>query len=404
MPVVRREGKSQDLALVGICDFSSKKIEKASKDYNVKFYSEFNEMLDSDIDAVVLANYFHQHAPFAIKAMEAGKHVLSETTPAGTMAEAVMLCEAVEKTGMTYMFAENYPFTKMGLAMKKEFESGSVGNVVFAEGEYIHPIEANHFNKIAPGINHWRNWIPSTYYSTHALAPLMFMTGLKPIRVNALSIANENVSKGTARRNDPLAIILCTMNDGSVFRITGWGTAGGHSVRYRIMGEYGTIESPRQYEGGYFGNGQLNIILNELRESNKENHMYSYTPEWPADSKDAQKSGHGGGDYFMNKMFAEAIRSGTLHCTLMYMTEQQCLQLLYLVGEVRLKVGKPYDIPDFKIRTSREKYQNDLYSLLSQYGLNFDLWFNPSIYGERIPSEDDIQRHLKIHGTLDDLV
>ena len=58
--------------------------------------------------------------------MKAGKHVMTETIPAGTMAEAVALCEAVEETGMTYMFAENYPFTKMGLAMKTEYEAGTI--------------------------------------------------------------------------------------------------------------------------------------------------------------------------------------------------------------------------------------------------------------------------------------
>ncbi len=71
--------------------------------------------------------------------MKAGKHVMSETIPAGTMAETVALCKAVEETGMTYMFEENYPFTKMGLAMKTEYEAGVIGKSIYGEGEYMHP-------------------------------------------------------------------------------------------------------------------------------------------------------------------------------------------------------------------------------------------------------------------------
>ncbi|HRX43260.1 MAG TPA: Gfo/Idh/MocA family oxidoreductase [Clostridia bacterium] len=384
-----KDNNSGQFDLVSICDYSSSKIEKAAKDFNVEFYSDYNDLLDSGIDAVVLANFFHQHTPFAVRAMESGKHVLSETIPAGTMAEAVKLCETVEETRMTYMFAENYPFTKIGLAMKKEFESGTLGDIVYAEGEYIHPIEPAKFNEISPGIDHWRNWIPSTYYSTHSLAPLMFMTGLKPVKVNALSIANDKVSAGTPRRNDPLAIIMCTMDNGSVFRITGWGTAGGHSVRYRLIGEYGTIESPRQHEGGYFGNGQVNITLNELRETGDRPHMYSYSPEWPEDARDAEKSGHGGGDYFMNKIFADSIHSGKSPLFFDVYDGAAMSAVAILGWRSALEGGKPYDIPNFRNKEERDIFRNDHSSPFQSEDKRPDL--PPSIKGERIPSEEDIR-------------
>lgn len=53
------------------------------------------------MDAVVLANYANEHAPFAIKAMRAGKHVFSEVLPVQTIKEAVELIETIEETGMT---------------------------------------------------------------------------------------------------------------------------------------------------------------------------------------------------------------------------------------------------------------------------------------------------------------
>ncbi len=63
------------------------------------------------LDAVVLANYFHEHAPFAVKAFAAGKHVMSECAACHTPAEGVALARAFEAAkDRVYMFAENYPF------------------------------------------------------------------------------------------------------------------------------------------------------------------------------------------------------------------------------------------------------------------------------------------------------
>lgn len=49
------------------------------------------------MDAVVLANYANEHAPFAIKCLNAVKHVYSEVLPVQNMKEAVELIEAIEK-------------------------------------------------------------------------------------------------------------------------------------------------------------------------------------------------------------------------------------------------------------------------------------------------------------------
>ena len=71
----------EECEIVAICDQDPEKIEKAKPfcPADVKVCKDFDELLASGIDAVVLCNYFHQHAPFAIKAAKAGIHVFSET-------------------------------------------------------------------------------------------------------------------------------------------------------------------------------------------------------------------------------------------------------------------------------------------------------------------------------------
>src|ERR1039457_6149511 len=44
----------------------------------------------------------------------------------------------------------------------------------FADDLHVHPGPADFWNSISPGQAHGRNWLPATYYCTHALAPLMF--------------------------------------------------------------------------------------------------------------------------------------------------------------------------------------------------------------------------------------
>jgi predicted dehydrogenase len=53
----------------------------------VTTYTDYDRFLEHDIDAVILANCFHEHAPFAIKALEAGKHVMSECACNSTLGD-----------------------------------------------------------------------------------------------------------------------------------------------------------------------------------------------------------------------------------------------------------------------------------------------------------------------------
>ena len=61
------------MELVAICDIWEERLIAEGKALNVPTFVDYDEFLGCDMDAVVLANYFHQHAPFAIKSLNAGK-------------------------------------------------------------------------------------------------------------------------------------------------------------------------------------------------------------------------------------------------------------------------------------------------------------------------------------------
>lgn len=74
--------------VVAICDKWEEGIARKKAQLNddsIAFYTSFDEFIQHDMDAVVLANYANEHAPFAIRCLKAGKHVFSEVLPVQTM-------------------------------------------------------------------------------------------------------------------------------------------------------------------------------------------------------------------------------------------------------------------------------------------------------------------------------
>ena len=86
--------------VVAICDKWAEGIERKKaqlQDDSIAFYTNFEDFIQHDMDAVVLANYANEHAPFAIRCLRAGKHVFSEVLPVQTMQEAVELVECINR-------------------------------------------------------------------------------------------------------------------------------------------------------------------------------------------------------------------------------------------------------------------------------------------------------------------
>ena len=248
------------------------------------------------MDAVILANYFHQHAPFAIKALHAGYHVMSETAACHTLAEGVELIRTVEQTGKMYMFAENYPYMRFNQEMKRVYKAGTIGTFMYGEGEYVHPMSADTINKLAPGVNHWRNWIPATYYSTHSLAPLMYITDTWPVQVSAHIIKHREddpVPMRVARLNDAASMIVLKMDNGALVKLLQVYLRG-EGVWVRIHGSRGQIENMRHGDRDI-----VRLTREQYHEEPTKPEEQIYKSEFPHHAEAAGKAGHGGGDFFM---------------------------------------------------------------------------------------------------------
>ena len=221
--------------------------------------------------------------------------MLSEVSCNSTIAEGVALCRAVEKSGKIYMLAENYPYTREMMELRRIYQGGELGDALYGDGEYNHPGPAEFHNLISPGIYHWRNTFPATYYCTHALAPLMVATDTLPKMVNGFSIANTEFYKDTAKRNDPGSVIICRMDNGAVFKLFGIEMPG-HSAYYRLHGSHGAAEIERK-------TGELHVWHEEWDLPKGSMTSRTYMPEWAEHGEVADKALHGGGDFLDNVLF-----------------------------------------------------------------------------------------------------
>ncbi len=346
------------MELVALCDTWEEKLAEASEQYGIATYVDYDEFLDHDMDAVVLANYFHEHTPFAVKALDRGLHAMSECAACHTLAEGVELARAVERSGRIYMFAENYPYMVYNQEMRRLYQEGAIGEFRYGEGEYVHPDAAKTRLGRSPGMDHWRNWIPATYYCTHSLAPVMFITDTRPVKVNGFVVPHDfddPTITMAVKRFDTAGVIMCRMDNGAVAKSLHGGLRG-HGNYTRIHGNRGLMESCR------CGNQQAVRMRIEPFDAVDGNLLDTiYEPEFPSYAEGAGNAGHGGGDFFTNYHFVQAIRTGEPPYLDVYRGIDMSIAGI-IAWRSALADSAPMDVPDFRVEAIRRQYENDDWS------------------------------------------
>jgi len=354
--------------VVAICDFHKERrqnaVERLMKDKVVDasdfaIYDDFDKFLDHGLDAVIIANFFNEHAPYAIKCFERGIHVLSECISNGTMAEGVEMIRAFEKSSSIYMLAENYPQMCFNREIKRVCDGGSLGKILYAEGEYNHPVgptDVEFIRTYKYYEKHWRHFNGVTYYVTHSLGPIMAATGATPKRVSALPVYDPRTDDfANANHCGDNAAIITTLNDDkSVFKFTGCAHFGAHGNSYRVCGTKGQIENVR-------GTDKIMLRYNDWEIPEGKEEINFYEPSWNDLEEDKiMQSGHGGADYLVARMFLDCIRKGKQpeHPYDLYSAVNMS-SVAILGFRSLLERGVPYDIPDLRLEEERKKWEND---------------------------------------------
>ena len=349
-----------DAELVAVCEANAtlrtKCEEMASRrGATITSYAEFDDFLQHDMDAVVLANFATEHAPYAVRLLDSGRHVCSEVLAVQTMAEAVQLVEAVERSGKVYTFAENYCYFNTTQEMQRLYRQGDIGELLHAEGEYVHDCESIWAPITGGKPDHWRNWVPATFYCTHSIGPILTITGERPTRVVAFETPNINC-RHFGRRGSDGAMIVCQMSNGGMAKFLPWSNFKRlpEAVWYAVYGTKGMMETDRW--------GQTTNRLNIYREGvGPVQTEVSYSPQFPLQSELSRLiGGHGGSDFYTMNFFLDAIldRPGKEYAIDVYQALDMTLP--GTLGYRSIMEGNiPLEIPDFHRTDVREQYRHD---------------------------------------------
>jgi predicted dehydrogenase len=129
-----------------------------------------------DVDLVYICTHWDMHTPIAVYAMEQGKHVASEVPIAISIDECWQLVNTAEKTRRHCMQLENCNYDFFELATLNMVRQGLLGEIVHAEGAYIHDLRAANFNEVDGYWNMWRlrhnQARDANLYPTHGFGPI----------------------------------------------------------------------------------------------------------------------------------------------------------------------------------------------------------------------------------------
>lgn len=305
--------------VAALCDIDEQYAVETAARHNIpRTYRVFEDLLESDIDAVVIATPMQLHVQQSIMALHAGKHVLSEVTAGVTMDELWWLKETVESTGQVYMMAENYCYIPQNQLILNMVRQGLFGEIYFGEGDYLHEVShlAHRYNR--PGAEdlagptwrkYWQLGRRGNFYPTHSLGPLMqWFAG---DRIRTVSTYGSGWHTDKRFRQEDTTITLCQLESGKLIklRLDCLSKRPHNMSYYSLQGTKGCFEAPR-------GLGDQHKLWLDTSGENSDqadwrplSDYYEYLPERYKNATEEQKAaGHWGGDFFIVDDFVNAVK------------------------------------------------------------------------------------------------
>lgn len=271
-----------DVSRVALCDretnridyFANKEIWQNKKKFNRSdVYESLDDILKTDIDALVIITQPWLHAEQAVKAMKAGKHVYSAVPvvwlPDGdeTLDWCNKIIETCKETGMRYMLGETSFYRPDAMFCRKKAAEGLFGDFVYAEGEYFHDVD-NRFSNMRTimeartASKSGRSWLETCqkynergifdgpmHYPTHSVSGPLGVMKAHAKQVTCYGYRNQNNDPFTAGDAFTNETALFEMSNGATVRIcefrecAGW--LGKDNEIFRVMGTKGTYSENR---------------------------------------------------------------------------------------------------------------------------------------------------------------
>ena len=334
--------KYKDVDVCIVCDLYDDRLERAANDVKEQqgktpiCTKDYREVLNKDlVDVVYIATSCETHVEISIAALRAGIITAAEVGGAYTLEECYELVKAYEETGTPFMFMENCCFNDQELLATAAVRKGKLGTVVHCSGAYAHDLRKEVSEGNIKRHYRLRNYLNRNCdnYPTHELGPIARLLNITRGNrmVSLVSVASkscgieEYIEENKIYEQDA-TLKNARFKQGDVVN-TVITCAGGETILLTL-----DTSLPRSYNRdlkvrgtkGLYEMATNSFFFDGMKEQwrtvpyytgcmdNAKEYYDELMPEiWRNMTEEDKKSGHGGMDGIMFRIFVDAVKSGS---------------------------------------------------------------------------------------------
>lgn len=409
---VSRLSSLEGVKIQAICDFEQNNINRVQKLLNERDLSKTEEYTGedgwkklcerNDIDLIYICTDWKSHTPIATYAMEKGKHAAIEGPAATTIEECWSLVNTAEKAQKHCMILENCCYDEFELATLNMAQNGLFGEVVHAEGAYIHNLKKLMFSPryvdheiYKPGIGYvpkddvapsgyWNSWRKNysvehtgNPYPTHGLGPvcqilnihrgdkMKYLVSVSSDQFGLTAYAEKTFGKDSPEakedyKHGDMNTTIIKTEKGKTIMLQHNGT--NPRPYNRIHSITGTDGFAQKYpiQQVLLGDGHRALPKNQL-DSLLVEYKHPFYTEIGEEAKKLGRIAHGGMDLIMDYRLIYCLRNGLpLDIDVYDTAEWSCI--VPLSEKSVLNDGAPVEVPDFTRGSWKKLKQLEFFS------------------------------------------
>lgn len=136
---IRTYSQMPGVELAGISDVDKNRVEVLSKEYGTCGFTDYNELLKQDLDAVSIVVPTTLHRKVSLDVINSGTNLLVEKPIADTIENAETIIAAANKEDLTLMIGHIERFNPAVMKMKQIIDNGELGKIVSISTRRVGP-------------------------------------------------------------------------------------------------------------------------------------------------------------------------------------------------------------------------------------------------------------------------
>jgi len=166
--------KHPNAGKIAICTRNPKTLNDVGERFGIEKdlrFSNYYDIVDrDDIDAIHIVTPIGEHTEQTLASLESGKHTACTVPMATSIEDCESIIDAKKKSKKVYMMMETALYTREFLYVKEMQQKGELGRIQFMRGAHMQNMALEGWG------NYWLGF-PPFYYGTHALSPILYLSG-----------------------------------------------------------------------------------------------------------------------------------------------------------------------------------------------------------------------------------